>query len=271
MNKTSMSLTLNDIVCLSEKRRSILLLLGKKERSTEELTEKMDMTAHSLAPQLKTLREEGIISMKDGIYKLTTVGCILVKNMYPLFETIKVLEKNQRYWFNRNLSIIPPELLEQIREIGNYRLLEYDIREYMFDVPVEFSDKFKKSKHALCLLSIYHPTYSEMYLEMAKSGKEMTFIVTPKVHEVFMGDKNILKSLINRENVTYMIYHDTENAICPTMILTDVFSYIYFFNKDGVYDNKIIISTDEMTLSWAKELYKHYKKQSVILKSIQTE
>ena len=248
------------------------MLLGKKERSTEELTEKMDMTAHSLAPQLKTLRDEGIISMKDGIYKLTTVGCILVKNMYPLFETIEVLEKNQRYWFTRNLSIIPPELLEHIREIGNYQLLEYDISEYMFDVPAEFSDNFKKSKRAMCLLSIYHPIYFEMYFEMAKSGKEMTFIVTPKVHEVFRGDeKNKLKNLIKQENVTYMIYHDTENMICPTMMLTDVFSYIYFFNNDRVYDNKIIISTDEMTLSWAKELYKHYKKQSVILESIQME
>jgi len=162
MNKTSASLTLNDIVCLSEKRRTILLLLGKKKHSTEELTEKMDMTAHSLAPQLKALRDEGLISMKDGVYELMNIGCILVKNMYPLFETINVLEKDQRYWFDRNLSVIPADLAERIREIKNYRLLEYDISEYMFDVPAEFNDNFKKSKHAMCLLSVYHPIYSEM-------------------------------------------------------------------------------------------------------------
>jgi len=162
MNKTPVSLTLNDIVCLSEKRRAILLLLGKKGHRTEELTEKMDMTAHSLAPQLKTLRDERIISMKDGVYKLTNIGCILVKNMYPLFETINILEKDQRYWFDRNLSVIPPELSEHICEIGDYQLLEYDISEYMFDVPAEFNDNFKKSAHAMCLLSVYHPIYSEM-------------------------------------------------------------------------------------------------------------
>jgi len=100
--------------------------------------------------------------MKDGLYKLTEIGRILVKNMYPLFETIHVLEKNQRYWFERNLSVIPPELMERIREIGDYKLLEYDISNYMFDVPLEFRDTFKKSKHAMCLLSIYHPIYSEM-------------------------------------------------------------------------------------------------------------
>jgi Predicted transcriptional regulator len=104
---------------------------------------------------------------------------------------------------------------------------------------------------------------------MAESGKEMTMIVTPKVHERFIEEEKIrLKNLIKQENVTYMIYNDTENTICPTMTLTDVFSYIYFFNNDGVYDNKIITSTDEMSLSWAKELYTHYKKQAAVLESI---
>ena len=39
------------------------------------------MAAHSLMPQLKTLRDEEIISVKDGVYKLTEIGGILVKNM----------------------------------------------------------------------------------------------------------------------------------------------------------------------------------------------
>jgi Predicted transcriptional regulator len=162
VNKSSVTLTLNDIVCLSEKRRTILLLLGKKGYSIDELTEQMNMTAHSLAPQLKTLRDEEIIVLKDGLYELTNIGSILVKNMYPLFETIAVLEKDQRYWFDRNLSVIPAELTERIRDIGNYKLLEYDISEYMFDVPAEFSDNIQKSKHAMCLLSVYHPVYTEM-------------------------------------------------------------------------------------------------------------
>ena len=157
-----MALTLSDLVCLSEKRRAILLLLGKKDYSIDELTEKMDMTAHSLMPQLKTLRDEEIISMNGGLYELTDIGRVLVKNMYPLFETIDVLEKDQRYWFDRNLSVIPVELMDRIREIGDYKLLEYDLSNYMFDVPLEFRDMFKKSKHAMCLLSIYHPIYSEM-------------------------------------------------------------------------------------------------------------
>lgn len=162
MNKTLISLTLSDLVCLSEKRRTILLLLGKKGYSIDELTEEMDMTAHSLAPQLKTLRDEEIISVKNGIYELTNIGRILVKNMYPLFETINILEKDDRFWFDRNLAVIPHELTDRIRDIGDYKLLEYDLSDYMFNVPAEFRENFKKSKHAMCLLSVYHPIYSDL-------------------------------------------------------------------------------------------------------------
>lgn len=162
LNKSKATLTLSDIICLSEKRRLILSLLGKNEYSIDELTEKMNMTAHSLSPQLKTLRDEELIILKDGVYRLTNIGEILVKNMSHLFETIDILEKDQRFWFSRNLSVIPADLAEQICNIGNYKLLEYDISEYMYAVPAEFCDNFKKSKNALCLLSIYHPIYTEM-------------------------------------------------------------------------------------------------------------
>jgi len=53
----------------------------------------------------------------------------------------------------------------------------------------------------------------------------------------------------------------------PSMTLTDLFAYIYFFNTDDVYDNKIIVSNDDMMRTWAKELYKFYKKKAVAMKS----
>ena len=154
-------MTLNDIICLSEKRRDILFILGKKDCTLDEIAERMNVPAPSFMSQLKTLRDEEIIDFKDGVFYLTFIGRILVQNMNPLFETIQILDQEQRYWFGRNLSVIPMELLGRIHEIGNYTLLSYDISEYMFDVPADFLDNFKKSEHAMCLLSVYHPVYTE--------------------------------------------------------------------------------------------------------------
>jgi len=156
-----MHLTLNEIICLSEKRREIVLILGKKECTLDEIVERMGVPAHSFMPQLKTLRDEGIIVLTNGAYHLTFIGRILVQKMNPLFETSQILDRDQRYWFDRNLSVIPMDLLEHICEIGDYTLLSYDLSEYMFDVPADFLDNFKKSKYAVCLLSVYHPVYTE--------------------------------------------------------------------------------------------------------------
>ncbi|MDV0445239.1 hypothetical protein MmiAt1_08010 [Methanimicrococcus sp. At1] len=101
---------------------------------------------------------------------------------------------------------------------------------------------------------------------MAESGKEMTVIVTPKVYDRLVEDhEKRLNEIIQKENVTVMKINDKGGIIFPSMTITDVFTYIYFFNTDGVYDNKIIVSLDDATKSWAKELYKYYKKQSAVL------
>jgi len=92
----------------------------------------------------------------------------------------------------------------------------------------------------------------------------MTILVTPKVYERLVEeDEKRLRNIIQRKNVTFLILEETD-IIVPSMTITDVFTYIYFFNNSGVYDNKIIISVDDATRSWAKELYNYYKKQSVI-------
>ncbi|MCL2550299.1 MAG: DUF1724 domain-containing protein [Methanimicrococcus sp.] len=103
---------------------------------------------------------------------------------------------------------------------------------------------------------------------MAESGKEMTIIVTPKVHERFIEEMgNRLNELIRRGNVNYMLLSDSAVTTTPSMTLTDLFAYIYFFNTDGVYDNKIIVSDDDMMRAWAKELYKFYKKKAAAVES----
>ena len=61
--------------------------------------------------------------------------------------------------------------------------------------------------------------------------------------------------------------NEADNAISPSMTITDVFAYVYLFNTDGVYDNKIIISLDDQTRAWFKKLYRHFKTHAVSLKS----
>jgi len=103
---------------------------------------------------------------------------------------------------------------------------------------------------------------------MAESGKEMTFIVTPKVYERLMEEeKERLKSVIQRGNVIFMKIEDSD-MIYPSMTITDVFTYVYLFNIDGVYDNKIIVSTDKKTLSWIESLYAHYQNKSKRMENI---
>ena len=95
----------------------------------------------------------------------------------------------------------------------------------------------------------------------------MIFIVTSKVLcRLKEEDEARLNKIIHLDNVTFLLLDEADNIINPSMTITDVFVYVSLFNTDNVYDNKIIISTDEMTRSWFKELYTYFKKKAVPLK-----
>ncbi|WNY25530.1 transcriptional regulator FilR1 domain-containing protein [Methanolapillus millepedarum] len=99
---------------------------------------------------------------------------------------------------------------------------------------------------------------------MAESGKEMTMIVTPKVFDRMKEEYGgRLENFIAKDNVTFLVYNEKGKSIAPSMLMTDIFTYTYLFNNDGVYDNKMLISFDDLTKSWIKELYKYFKKSSV--------
>ncbi|WNY26436.1 hypothetical protein MsAm2_01970 [Methanolapillus ohkumae] len=92
----------------------------------------------------------------------------------------------------------------------------------------------------------------------------MTMIVTPKVFDRIKGEYGKrLENVLTQENLSFLVYEEKGKSIIPSMLITDVFTYTYLFNNDGVYDNKMLISFDDSTKSWTKEMYKHFKKQSI--------
>ena len=79
-----MNLQLSDLIWLSDKRKKLLLLLMDGPKSMKHIIKALNETAHSMSPQLKILKDEMLISQKGDMYELTTIGSIIVKNMYPL-------------------------------------------------------------------------------------------------------------------------------------------------------------------------------------------
>lgn len=80
------------ILLSSEKRTDLLLLLKEKPRTIEEINNELGTNSVAILPQLKKLKENGLVVHEDRVYDLSLLGRIIVRKMESLVEAFRQLE-----------------------------------------------------------------------------------------------------------------------------------------------------------------------------------
>jgi predicted transcriptional regulator len=157
-----MRTSLVNTVWYSEKRKNLLLLLSEGERDLEQIKKSLNVTTRSIMPQIKTLKNQNLITQEHENFSLTSIGNIIAKNMLPFLETSRIVEENKDFWASRNFDAIPRHLFSRIRDLGHYFLIEPDIN-HMFELPREFVDNIPKSKSIITFISYLHPMFLSLF------------------------------------------------------------------------------------------------------------
>lgn len=160
-------------VFLSEKRKSILLMLMDGPTTIDEIKERLTGTSSAIMTQIKILLEQGLIEHNDHEYNLTYIGKIVVKKMQPLIETLNVLEENKGFWQNRDLSPIPFELLDRIGELGDVMIYEPDLN-HLFEPPKELLESLQRASNVYTIYSYFCPSCPMNYSQLAKKEQITT-------------------------------------------------------------------------------------------------
>lgn len=253
-----MGLQLSDLIWISDKRKNLLMLLLDGPKSMDHIVKALNSTAHAMSPQVKILKEEMLIEQHGNMYGLTDIGRIIVTNMYPLFNTLQVIDEDRKYWCERDLSFIPQAFLERIGELGNYMLIDPGINN-LFDLPAEFTENLKRSQHIDCFVSYYHPTYLNLYFDQAAAGREMTFIFTNSVFARVTAEwRSCLDKIKDKESVRICLYRDDGRPGLPSMCITESFAYLFLFRRDNNYETRRLLGFDESARKWSADLFAHY-------------
>ncbi len=255
-----MQASLIDTMLNSEKRKNLLLLLMEGEKDRDQIKTALNVTSTAIIPQIKKLKEAGLVIQEDDNYRLSDMGQVLVENMLPYLNIVEVFEENGEYWLTRNLKGIPWPLLKRLGELGNYLLIEPDLN-YLFEFPREFRENIFKSDFVMAFTAYFHPEYPAIYSKLAEQGVDVSLILTPSVLERLQKDyAEQMKKISVYENTE--IFVTDEISGLATIVTTDRFLFLCFFNKSGHYDHRIIMSFDPRALQWSQELFRNYQEKA---------
>jgi predicted transcriptional regulator len=261
-----MNSSLTDNVWLSEKRTNLLLLLMEGPRDIEQIKVSLNVTSRGMMPQIKKLKEKYLIVEEDETYRLSNTGRLIVRNILPLLNTLRMINENRSYWEQHDINILPPHLFKRLHELGNYLLLEPDLN-YTFEIPKEFTENLLRSKEIMSIISFFRPEYPKFYSQLAEKADSLTLLLSRSVFKRMQKNcASELEFLLSSESTRLYLYKGEGRP--PAVDVSDWFMYVSFFNDQGRYDHRDIMSFDETALKWGKELFQYYCDQSTEITEI---
>ncbi|OJH50325.1 helix-turn-helix transcriptional regulator [Methanohalophilus portucalensis] len=255
--------SLIDITCFSEKRKRLLLLLMEGKKDIDEIKEVLDETSPSILPQIKILKENGLIVQENGTYSLTRIGMLLVHMLQEVFQTFDVLEDHFDYFNEHDLTPIPKELLNNIGELNNSEYIVPSLTD-AFDPFTKIKPLTKASIWIKAFIAVYHPEYPPLASEMVSKGANLSLIMTEPMFEKMKNDyPEATRILKNSDNSRILIY---KGEVMPSLIIaSDQYFLLSLMLKTCRYDNSYLMGTKKEAIEWATKLYEWYEKKSELV------
>jgi len=261
-----MKTKLLDILTFSEKRENLLILLEEGPKTLEEIRTSLNVTSSGMIPQIRKLEEQGLVQRIGKSYVLTDIGAIVTNAFIPVVRTTEFVEKYKEFLNDHDIRAIPLHLLNRIYEFRNSSLMESKISE-LYEPHKEFMKFLHASGKFLGIAPVFHHAYPSLFLGLAKSGKEVSIILTREVFDkVKKENETELSGFIELKNAKLSVSDDN---IRLASAVTDNFVSVSFFFKNGGYDSqRELVSSDTQAIKWTEELFNHFLANSKRIKSL---
>ncbi|WP_321417876.1 winged helix-turn-helix domain-containing protein [uncultured Methanomethylovorans sp.] len=250
-----------EVLVSSEKRRNMLLLLLDGPKEMETILNSLKTNRTALLPQIKILKESHLISKYEDIYKLITIGKLIVEEMIVFLEITNMFGENRDYLGTHFIDFIPTDLLKKLPQLGSCNIIDIPIGD-LFDAEKDFFEKAIMSKYWFQITSTLHPVFHEFYVEMIDQGTDVSIIFTQEIYEKIKHDYyDDFKELIDIKLISFYVYPKDLEFV--SFILADQSINFRLFTQEGESDNKKMLFSSPASLEWGKELFEYYRQQSI--------
>ena len=256
-----MTISLIDVLFRSEKRKRVLLLLKDGTKQMEDILKSLGTTRQALLPQIKILEKHNLLSKSNDSYELTIIGKLIVDDMALLVDTTKVLDIDIYYWGSHKLDCIPPHLLKRINELGSFKTRLPPI-ENSNEINKMIVETTEKSESMISISSFAYPNFLEILENFTAKGVELTIIVSKELDENLRHNKYYdFKRLLENKKIKIFVYPLKIDFISFTQ--NDYCSFLRLLTKEGAFDNSQLIFCNPGSLTWGKEFFEYYLKDSI--------
>ncbi len=252
----------NDIQFLakSEIRLKILSELNDEPNNVRGLVKKTNMAYSSISNNIGKLEKNNYISKVENKYHVNPMTEVYFKTLMDFKVSVDLVNEYEAFWYKHNLNQLSLASIKRITYLKNSRLVE--------TTPVDiFKTHNTIKRHMLNSINVkaifpyLHPEYPELIGKILSNEGTVELILPKSIFKelVFRINEKVRKKAI--KNGKLKIYSFKKDLNLYLSICDETMS-LGLFKNDGSFDqNRILISDDLKSHTWAEELFEHVKKQ----------
>jgi predicted transcriptional regulator len=248
-------------VIASKENRCLLLFLGEGPKDFNNLIVSLGMTKEQILSIIRSLEESYLITGNSGIYRLTSLGELILEKLKPLLSLQELMNTVDGYWMNRKLDFIPPFLLKELHKVNSCTVIQPGFSD-IYDYNKEAHETSRCSKSFSMAAAGLHPDFPDLFSDLIDSGVNMSLIFDPCLLDKLKRDNcDELKKLLNHGQVALYLYSQQMQFL--SFKINDSCIVLRLLNDNGTYDHKQLICHSPDAVEWGKELFEYYRQQSV--------
>jgi predicted transcriptional regulator len=247
-------------VTSSDKRKNLLVMLDSGPRSWDQIRDALQVTSTGMLPQIKILRDRGLVRKDKDQYYLTDIGQSVAQSLVPLVKVTNVFDTLEGYLSDHDFSVLPASFRQCIGDIAGIRVTEVETAE-VFEPHQTFIDNLANAQWVFGIVPVLYPSHSTFFVDLAGVGFEVTIVMTHAIFNRVRDEyRDELYKGLNLPNLHFLVSDEDIRFAC---VATDRYLWLSLFTKGGIYDpKKELISYEPNARQWGERLVRYYQIKS---------
>lgn len=230
------------------------------------LLDSLNTSRQALLPQMKILKEHGLLFQSGDAYELTVTGKLIVDQMNPFLGIIETLSSSSHYLESHNVGAIPEHFLKRIKEIRGFTLVEPE-HVNSVELNADYLTDCLASRAVYFVYTFLHPGSFSVLDKLVAKGIEVSIILSKELAQKMIDEMyDICKHTLTLENVKIYVYE--KDVEISSLTVCDTGFLLRMLSKGNEYSNKQIICSSPEGRKWGKDLYDYHLKDAKLMTEI---
>ena len=252
----------NDIKFLakSEIRLKILSELDKKPNNVRGIAKKTSIAYSSVSNNIGKLENHNYITKVENKYYINPMTQVYFKTLMDFKNSVDLVNNYDAFWNKHNLNQLSITSIKRITDLKNSRLIETTPID-IYKTHNTIKNQIMDSKNVRAIFPYLHPEYPDLIENVLKNDGTVELIMPKNILKELMLriDDNVKRKSIRNEKLKIYSF---KQQIHLYLTICDENMSLGLFKNDGSFDqNRVLVSNDKQSHTWAEELFNHIKRQ----------